>query len=391
MTLVVREQARRSPRGILSALVALGLTLGLAACSGSAAAPAGPEVSGPGGSGPGGVQHEASGGVQLADAGPAIIDTPKDYAGPSTALIHDSLMVAPEVAPVPQLPATVTDMQGTEVTVTDASRILAIDMYGTTSRIVYRLGLGDNLVGRDTSTNFPQAEHLPVVTVGGHDLTAEAILALEPTVIITDTSLGPWDVLLQMRESGIPVVVVDSGRSIHNVAPMVTQVANALGIADRGAEFAETVEAEITAKIDQIARIAPADPAKKLRMAFLYLRGDSGVYYLFGQGSGADTLMTALGGIDVSAEIGWQGMRPMTDEGLVAAAPDVVFVMTKGLESAGGVDELLATMPALAQTPAGQNRRIIDMDDTQILSYGPATADVLDALAVALYAPEANK
>ena len=28
------------------------------------------------------------------------------------------------------------------------------------------------------------------------------------------------------------------------------------------------------------------------------------------------------------------------------------------------------------------------MDDDQILSYGPRTADVLNALAVALYAPE---
>jgi iron complex transport system substrate-binding protein len=64
--------------------------------------------------------------------------------------------------------------------------------------------------------------------------------------------------------------------------------------------------------------------------------------------------------------------------------------MTKGLESTDGVDGLLEALPELAQTPAGINKRIVDMDDTSILSYGPATAEVLDALAVALYAPDAN-
>ena len=109
---------------------------------------------------------------------------------------------------------------------------------------------------------------------------------------------------------------------------------------------------------------------------------------MFGQDSGADSLIEAVGGYDVSKEIGWKGMRPLTDEGLVAAQPDVVLMMSKGLESVGGVDGLLERFPALAQTPAGEHERIVAMNDDQVLSYGPRTADVLNALAVALYAPE---
>ncbi len=45
-------------------------------------------------------------------------------------------------------------------------------------------------------------------------------------------------------------------------------------------------------------------------------------------------------------------------------------------------------LPAVAQTDAGRHRRIVDMSDTTVLSFGPAAADVLDALAVAVYAPE---
>jgi len=327
------------------------------------------------------------GGTTLADA--TLVDDPKGYVGPSTALLAEAAIPVPESAPTPALPATVTDMQGTEVTVTDTSRILALDVYGTTSRIVYELGLGDNLVGRDASSSFPEAADLPLVTQSGHDLNAEAILALSPTLIITDTSLGPWDVVLQMRDAGIPVVVVDSERSLENVGTIIDQVAAAVGLPDEGAALAERSAAQIDAKIAEIAAVAPQDPAERLRVAFLYVRGQAGVYYMFGTDSGADTLITALGATDVATEIGWEGMRPLNDEGLVSAAPDVVLVMTKGLESAGGVDGLLEAIPALQSTPAGENRRIVDMSDNEILSYGPGTADVLDALAVALYAPAA--
>lgn len=327
-------------------------------------------------------------GVALKDTTPQT--DPKSYVGPSTALVTGESPIAPDSVPEPQLPVTVTDMQGTEVTVTDTSRILALDVYGTTSRIVYRLGLGDSLVGRDTSTNFPEVSHLPNVTPAGHDLSAEAILDLSPSVIITDTSLGPWDVILQMRDAGIPVVVVDSYRSIENTPTMIRQVADALGVSDEGAALADQVEQETADKIAEIATIAPAAQKDKLRVAFLYIRGGSGVYYMFGSDSGADTLIESLGAIDVASEIGWSGMKPVNSEGIIAAAPDVILTMTKGLDSTKGVDGLLEALPELAHTPAGVNKRIVDMDDTTILSYGPATAEVLDALAVALYAPDAH-
>lgn len=122
-------------------------------------------------------------------------------------------------------------------------------------------------------------------------------------------------------------------------------------------------------------------------MVFLYLRGGSGIYYLFGEESGADDLIDGLGGVDVAGEIGWDGMRPMTDEAIIAADPDLVLVMTDGIASAGGVDGLLAAKPAIGLTAAGEHRRFVDMADGDILSFGPRSADVLDALARAVYAP----
>ncbi len=193
-----------------------------------------------------------------------------------------------------------------------------------------------------------------------------------------------------MRDAGIPVVVVDSHRDLDTVGDLITSVAAAVGLPDEGETLAARTAAEIEDVTAQIDRLAPADPADRLRVVFLYLRGQAGGYYLFGEGSGADSLIGALGAVDVAGEIGWQGMRPVTDEGLVAAQPDLVLVMTKGLESVGGVDGLLEQLPAVAETPAGQHRRVVDMADNQVLSFGPTSAQTLDALARAFYAPDAS-
>ncbi|NPC95676.1 ABC transporter substrate-binding protein [Nocardioides sp. zg-DK7169] len=316
------------------------------------------------------------------------LDDVRGWEGSVNAVAEEQVEPVVEQAE-PKLPVTVTDAQGTKVTITDASRILPLDIYGTLSRTVFELGLGDQVVGREIATQFDAAADLPLVTQNGHDLNAEAILELDPTVIITDTSLGPWDAILQMRDAGIPVVVVDSKRSLDTVSSLIEEVATALGVPEQGAALAERTQAEVDAVTEQIADVAPAERGERLRTVFLYVRGQSGVYYMFGEKSGADSLIDALGLYDVAGEIGWNGMKPVTDEGLVDAQPDLVLMMTKGLESVDGVDGLLERLPALAQTPAGQNKRIVTMDDSQILGFGPAAATTLNSLAVAIYAPEA--
>jgi iron complex transport system substrate-binding protein len=366
-------RSRRLPRLLLGSLVVV--VVALTGCSASA-----------GGSGSGsGEATCAPSTTPLAQL--AVDPKPRDVVGESTACLTDTAIdpVADDV--VPQLPATVTDNQGTQVTITDTSRILALDLYGSLAATVFGLGLGDNVVGRDTSTGFEQAKDLPLVTQNGHELNGEAILALAPTVILTDSSIGPWDVVLQMRESGIPVVVMTPTRSLENTGDIVTAVAAALGVPEQGRMLTERLEDETTQTVADIAAIAPKVEADKLRIMFLYVRGNAGIYYIFGTGSGTDSLITSLGGIDVATEIGWQGMRPMTAEAMVDASPDLILMMTRGLESVDGVDGLLERIPAVAETPAGQHRRIVDMSDTEVLSFGPRSPAVLEALARAIYAP----
>ena len=321
----------------------------------------------------------------------AWLDEPLSWQGPSTAVLAASSLEPLSLGNrTPSLPVTVTsdDLSGPqEVVVEKTDRIIAVDMSGSLAQTVWGLGLGDRLVGRDISTTLPGTEDLPVVTGTGHSISVESVLELRPDIVLTDGTVGPIDVMLQLRQAGITLVFIREPAGLDQPAAQARRVAKILGVPEQGELLATRVDTEITSVVDTIERNIPAERESRLRMVFLYLRGANGIYYLFGDESGAGDLIEALGGIDVAGEIGWDGLRPMTDEALISANPDLILVMSHGLDSVGGVDALIAKKPAIGLTNAGQNRRFVDMADAVVLGFGPRTPGVLDALARAIYAP----
>lgn len=322
----------------------------------------------------------------------AWLEDPKSHIGPSTAILDNASVPAlTDDAPEPVLPVTAVsnDLAGdVKVTVQSAERIIAVDLAGSLAQTLWGLGYGDRLVGRDISTTIPGAEDIPVVTGTGHAISPEAVLALRPDLILTDGTVGPIDVMLQLREAGIPLVFIREPAGLGQPAAQARRVADVLGVPEWGRLLAERITADIDEVTATIQANTPTNRDDKLRMVFLYLRGSNGIYYLFGDESGAGDLVRALGGIDVAGEIGWEGLRPVTDEALIAANPDLILVMSKGLESVGGVERLVELKPAIGLTTAGQNRRFVDMADTEVLGFGPRTPQIVDALARAIYAPE---
>jgi iron complex transport system substrate-binding protein len=295
----------------------------------------------------------------------------------STSAAGSTALVPVAEAPTPALPATVTSADGREVTITDADRILPL--WGNLNEIVFTLGLGERVVGRDVAADFPGTEGLPVVT-DAHDVSAESALSLQPTVVFAQTDTGPPEALQQIRDAGVPVVLLDPPTSVDDIPARIRVVAAALGVPDAGEALVERTE-------DQIATAREAIPAgDRPTVAFLYLRGSAGVYLLGGPGSGADSMIEAAGGDDAGTRIGLANpFTPLTSEALVEAAPDVLLLTDSGLESVGGIDALLA-MPGIAQTPAARDRRVVTVDDGVLYSFGSRTPEALAELIPRIHA-----
>ncbi|MDO4411663.1 hemin ABC transporter substrate-binding protein [Cutibacterium sp.] len=280
-----------------------------------------------------------------------------------------------------KLPVTLTDVENNKVTITDTSRILALDLYGTLSRTLIGLGMGDKIVGRTVSSTEKQLHDVPVVTENGHTLNVEAIAALKPTLIIADRSVGPREALDQLRESGIAVVLVDPHRSVDKTPDLIRAVAKAIGNPAAGEALVKRTQDEIDAAKEDIAQWAPKKPMK---VAMLYVRGTAGIFFILGSEDGASELIHGVGGDDVAGDKGIKSIAPANAESLVSLNPDAIFVMKDGLASTGGMKGLLKRA-GVANTTAGKNQRVIAIPDGISLSFGPQTGEVLTSVAKALY------
>ena len=230
------------------------------------------------------------------------------------------------------------------------------------------------LVGRDISSTEKELKDIPIVT-SGHQVLSEKIIELKPDLVIIDASTGPKAALDQIRTAGIKIVETPESWTLTDIPTKVSAVASAIGAPAQGDLLNQAFDREL--KTSTI--------ATKPRIAFLYLRGTSSVYLIGGPGSGSDSLIEAIGATDVGAQSLPNPFNTMTAESLATLNPDVIIVMTKGLQSVGGISGLLK-LPGVAQTQAGKNQAVIDVDDSLLLSYGPRTPSLVTALAKAVEA-----
>lgn len=176
------------------------------------------------------------------------------------------------------------------------------------------------------------------------------------------------------------MIFFDPSRTLPGISHQINAVAAALGVPAAGIELNKLVGADMVAALSMV----PQD-STPTRVAFLYVRGTAGVYLMAGPGSGADDMIKAVGATDVGTEIGLKmPFTQLTSEALVKAAPDTLLLMTGGLESVGGVDGLIK-IQGIAQTPAGASKRIVDVADGTLLSFGPRTGQIIKALSLAVH------
>jgi iron complex transport system substrate-binding protein len=240
------------------------------------------------------------------------------------------------------------------------------------AEIIQSLNAQSVIVGRDISSTEDSLSDIPIVT-SGHQVLPEKVIALKPDLVLIDASSGPKSAIEAIRSAGIKVIQTPESWSLADLPIKVRAVGDAIGAQDQAEDLVQ--------QLNQSLRVSTVKNSP--RVAFLYLRGTSSVYLIGGAGSGADSMLDAIGAIDIGAQSLDRPFNALTAESLAELNPDVILVMSKGLESVGGVQGLLK-LPGVAQTKAGKNSAVIDVDDSLLLSFGPRTPSLVEALAKAL-------
>lgn len=256
----------------------------------------------------------------------------------------------------------------------EAARVVALG--GSVTEIVVALGAADRLVARDTTSTYPESV-LALPDVGYvRALSPEGVLSMQPTLILAEDGAGPPETMVVLKAAGVTVQSLPGDPSPKGVVAKIAAVAAALDLPDEGARLATEVTAGFAAAKAEAATVA----TPKRVLFILSLQG--GRVMAGGAGTEAEGIITLAGG--VNAATGFDGYKPMTDEAVLAAAPEVILMMEREGDLAIGDAEVLA-QPALAATPAAAAGAIVRMEGMLLLGFGPRTPQAVRALHAALY------
>ncbi|WP_428696584.1 heme/hemin ABC transporter substrate-binding protein [Stappia sp.] len=255
----------------------------------------------------------------------------------------------------------------------DAQRIVAIG--GSVTEIVYALGEEGRLVARDTTSGYPEAAtELPDVGYM-RALAPEGVLSVRPDAILTLEGSGPPETLTVLKAAGVPYVTVPEGYDEKGILDKIEVIGTSLGVEAKAGELADRVRAELEAAT------AEAEARGRNARVLFILSMNGGRILASGSGTAADGILAMAGAQNAFAD--FAGYKQLNDEAVISAAPDAILMISRGEGHAAPVDDVLSH-PAIAQTPAGANKRLIRMDGLYLLGFGPRTGAAVRDLSAAL-------
>lgn len=268
----------------------------------------------------------------------------------------------------------ITDATGREVTVTDASRVLAIG--GSITEILYALGLEQNIAAVDTTSVYPPEALATKPNVGYmRALSAEGVLSLNPSLILSLEGAGPPNVIEVLRKADVPFVSVRDEPTAEGIIHKIRFISEVMNAQDRGERLAASVSARL-AELDK----AVSGVSERKSVLFI-LSVTDGRLLVAGRDTEAEGILSLAAADNAMTEI--QGYKPVSREAVVLAAPDALLMMSH-MAKQYPPDEVFA-IDAVANTPAGRSRSLIVMGGQYLLGFGPRTPSAAWDLAAGLY------
>jgi iron complex transport system substrate-binding protein len=294
---------------------------------------------------------------------PPVTAGPPGTAAPETA--------APSPTPAPSFPVTLTDDEGTEVTIAaEPQRIVSLTP--ATTEILFAIGAGDRVVGKveDVAKFPPDAADIPIVArFDGVDV--EQVVALEPDLVISaGAGLTQGDAVEQLRRAEVPVLVIYP-TTIDSGLAGIRLIGQATGLG----ETAESLAIDMEQRIDELERLA-ATATQKPRV-FYEIDVTGGIFT-----PPADSIYGEMFRLAGAEPISGDASYSISLEELVAADPEVILL---GDAAYGATPEAVADRPGWGGMTAVQDGRIYPIDDILVTRPGPRLVEGLEALIRAIH------
>lgn len=283
-----------------------------------------------------------------------------------------------EPPPAPGYPRDVVDLFGRTVTIPDLPKAI-VAISPTATELVY--AVGGSVLGRTQTVNYPP-EALDAVDVGSaYQPNLEAILALEPDLIVADSTIHITPAIRDTLEGlGVPVIFAGAA-SVDEVLTGLTLLGEVLDNPSGAADVVASIEAARDAAREALA-------GQELSAVILIGDRDRNLYAAKGSSYGG-SILDSLGfanPADVQPDSGpFPGFTRVAPEAMLEYDPVYIFTVTPAPPPAPRLSAMLGLFPGFSGLQAMVNGRVVELD-VQLLvqSPGPRVVEAFDAIVAAV-------
>jgi iron complex transport system substrate-binding protein len=271
-----------------------------------------------------------------------------------------------------------TDAAGRSVRLDRPARRL-VSLLPAATEMLFALGAGDRVVGRTRYDTDPHLEHLPSVG-GGLDASPEALVALEPDLVLAWEAPGGSGLRERLEALGIPVFAI----AIRDTADVYRGVRD-LGLLLSLEPAADSLATRMRAGLDSVRAAVPSGP----RPSVLYVISTDPPI-IAGTDNYLAELIEVAGGepVAISAEV--RGGSPQVSiEALLVRQPDVLIVPIGA--GGGGYADRLRREPGWRDLEAVREGRVSEVPADLVHRPGPRMPEVARVLREAIAAAVAGK
>lgn len=242
------------------------------------------------------------------------------------------------------------------------------------TEILFEIGAGGRVVGVTDYCDFP-LEARSRNRIGGYaNPSAEAILALEPDLVLVTPAAGNRDAALAVRRAGVRLEVIEAD-DLAGTYLAIEDTARLCGLEARGREIVERLRRRIAATKQRVAGLS------RPRGLFC-LQTDPLI------AAGPGTLPAELFGIAGAENVVRAGRYPQIGlEAVVEAAPEVIVHALMDIPNSGAraPATILDFWRRWVAIPAVRDGRVVVIDATTALRPGPRVAEAVETLAELLH------
>jgi len=248
-----------------------------------------------------------------------------------------------------------------------------ISMAPNVTELLFAIGLDEEIAGVTDFCDYPEAAKSKPKIGGYFNPNIEAILLLEPDLIVATPDGYSKGRVEKLDSTGVAVFIVNS-QSVDEMLETILILGKVAGKSDTAEPLVDKLQKRVRAVRDSVESI----PKEKRPKVFYEIGHDPII--TAGPGTFIDHLITTAGGVNIAgdAATGWPRYNV---EAIITKEPDIII--TAPHVSSGDKDQIESRTNAWKKyrtIPAVKNNRIYPVDSNLLMRSGPRLVEGLEIL-----------